>query len=225
VPHPGELVTLDASQERAMALFLARSNVALLGRAGCGKSEVMRRMIMAARSKWGNECVAVGALSGSAALVIGGQTLHSLFGMNTRPLSREAWLRETLSRPQVVKRFNALRVLIMDEVCTLSSQLFTRFGYVMRRVGPPHMQHLPFGGCQVVGTFFVCLCPCVIVEADFPDLYVYTKRLYRALSTVTTNAHGLTSMFLYLPDHMDCSLVNVTEHQLPATLCRSYRSR
>jgi len=144
-------VALDPCQERAHVLYLSGSNVALLRRAGCGKSEVMRRMVSASRLTWGSERVAVVTLSGAAALVIGGQTLHSLFGMDTRPLSKEGWLRETLLSPNVVRRLNALRVMFIDEVCTLPSSLFTRVAFVMRRVAPAHFQHLPFAGCQLVG--------------------------------------------------------------------------
>jgi len=147
----GAAITLDASQQRAVELFESRSNVALFGRAGCGKSEVLRRMVASAVASYGREAIAITALAGSVAFIIGGQTLHSLFSMDTRPLSREAWLRETLRRPDVCRRLNQLRVVFVDEVCTVSSSLFSRLAYVMRRVAPPHMQHLPFGGCQLVG--------------------------------------------------------------------------
>jgi len=150
--HDEDRWALDASQQRALSLFETGGNVALLGRAGCGKSVVMRRMVSKAIEKHGREAVAVTALSGSAAQILSGQTLHSLFGMDTRPLSREAWLRETLRRPEVCRRLSRLRVLFIDEVCTVPSSLFSRLGYVMRRVAPPHMQHLPFAGCQLVCT-------------------------------------------------------------------------
>lgn len=134
-----------------MELFRSGANIALFGRAGCGKSEVMRRMVAEATARWGREGVAVSAFSGSAALAVGGLTLHSLFGMDTRPLSRDGWLAQILARPHVCTRLTGLRVLFIDEVCTLPSSLFVRLGYVMRRAAPPHVQHLPFGGCQIIG--------------------------------------------------------------------------
>lgn len=160
-PGPaGTPVTLDPTQQRALDHFQSGLNVALFGRAGSGKSEVLRRMIAAAYSKWSQDEVAVTALAGSAALVLGGQTLHSLFGMDTRPLSRGAWLRIILQRHAVCARLNALRVLFIDEICTVPSSLFDRLSYVMRRVGAPHMQHRPFSGCQVVGMLIIlCFCP------------------------------------------------------------------
>ncbi|KAK1857387.1 hypothetical protein I4F81_000552 [Pyropia yezoensis] len=69
VPAP-PLPPLDASQERAMELFRSGANIALFGRAGCGKSEVMRRMVAEATARWGREGVAVSAFSGSAALAV-----------------------------------------------------------------------------------------------------------------------------------------------------------
>jgi len=143
---------VDASRERAYAMALSGANGTFVCRAGIGKSEVMRRMITAARAKWGAEHVAVGALAGSAAFLIEGQTLHSLFGIDTRPLSSQAWLKETLGRPHVVSRLNAARVLFVDVVCTISSSLFMRMAFAIRRVAPSVLQHRPFVGCSVVGT-------------------------------------------------------------------------
>lgn len=157
---PDHLPTLDPAQQQALAHFESGSNVAMFGRGGCGKSEVLRRMVLSATARWGKEAVAVAALAGSAALLVGGQTLHSLFGMDPRPISREAWLRIILQRPGVCLRLNGLRVLFIDEVCTLPASLLGRLGYVMRRVAPPHLQHLPFGGCQVVGTLFLLVLYC-----------------------------------------------------------------
>jgi len=179
-------VTLDPCQERSHALYRSGSNAALLGRAGCGKSEVMRRMVSASRLTWGSERVAVVALSGAAALVIGGQTLHSLFGMDTRPLSKEGWLRETLLGPNVVCRLNALRVMFIDEVCTLPSSLFTRVAFVMRRVAPPHLQHLPFAGCQLVGksvSLYLMLCASLCV---FPSPLIAPASLGHHICLYTT---------------------------------------
>ncbi|OSX76518.1 hypothetical protein BU14_0188s0036 [Porphyra umbilicalis] len=178
--NPPALLALDPSQSRACALVLSGCNVALFGRAGSGKSEVMRRMISEAQARWGAEHVAVGSLSGSAALVIGGQTLHSLFGMDTRPLSREAWLREALRSPHVVWRLNSLRVLFIDEVCTISSSLFMKLAYVMRRVAPPHLQHLPFAGCQIVaGGDPLQIAPVKVTDTS-PDRMVFDCSAWRA---------------------------------------------
>lgn len=147
-PPPG----LDASQERALSLLRAGRSVALFGRAGSVKSEVMRHMVEEARERYGDEGVAIGALSRAAALIIGGQTLHSLFGMDIRPLSRDVWVNELNKRPQVCMRLNAMRVLFIDEVCTVPSSFLDKLGYVMRRLQAPFLHCRPFGGCQVEGT-------------------------------------------------------------------------
>lgn len=79
-------LSLDPMQQRALAQFYSGSNVAHFGQAGSGESEVRRRTLTSAMEKWGKDAVAVPALAGSAALLVGGQTLHSVFGMDTRPL-------------------------------------------------------------------------------------------------------------------------------------------
>lgn len=134
-----------------MELVPSSANVVLLDRAGCRKGGVMRRLRSETIGRWGREKVALSAFSGCAALVVGGQPLHYLLGMDKRPPSRDGRLAQILARPQVCTRLNGVRVLFIDEVRILSSSLFVRLGYVMRRVAPPHLQHLPFGGCQIIG--------------------------------------------------------------------------
>lgn len=146
-------VTLDNAQEEAMAHFANGLNVAVLGSAGSGKSVLLRAIIARAVERWGAESVAVVAVSGSAAIGIGGQTIHSLFGWDVRPLSQQRWLELTRKRLNLCARLSSIRVLIVDEGPTMCSSLFARMAYVMRHVAPAHLQGMPFGGCQVVCTF------------------------------------------------------------------------
>lgn len=83
-------IILDEAQELALSRFSSGTKVAVFGRAGFGKSEVVRRSVTAGIVRWGQNSVAVAALAAAVVLTIGGQSLHSLFGMDTRPLSREA---------------------------------------------------------------------------------------------------------------------------------------
>eukprot|EP00168_Porphyra_purpurea_P001789 TRINITY_DN1210_c0_g1_i1.p2 TRINITY_DN1210_c0_g1~~TRINITY_DN1210_c0_g1_i1.p2 ORF type:complete len:306 (-),score=31.95 TRINITY_DN1210_c0_g1_i1:2355-3272(-) len=100
--------------------------------------------------------------------------------MDTRPSSREAWLRETLRRPAVCRRLNQLRVLFIDEVCTVSSSIFSRLSCVMRRVPPPHMQHLPFAGCQLVAAGDTLQIVPVGVSDTFVDRMVFDWAAWRS---------------------------------------------
>jgi len=58
-----------------------RKNIFFTGAAGTGKSFLLKRIIAALRSHYGREKVAVTALTGIAAVNIGGTTLHSFSGI------------------------------------------------------------------------------------------------------------------------------------------------
>lgn len=118
-------------------------------------------MVLSGTSRWGKDTVEVAALAGSAALVIGGQTLHSLFGMDTRPLSCEAWLRINLERPGVCKRLIRLRVLFIDELCTMPASLFRLLGYVIRALRHPTSITCHLGAVSWLVRFTsFCRCHC-----------------------------------------------------------------
>lgn len=150
---PSMDIALDATQRQAVQLFEEGFNVAILGRAGSGKSVLLLDLIARAREKWGDWAVAVVALSGSAAVGVNGQTIHSLCGWDVRPLSRQRWLAETTKRQDICLRMNRLRVLFVDEVATMPASLFARLALIMRRVAAPELQGVPFGACQIVCTF------------------------------------------------------------------------
>ncbi|OSX79359.1 hypothetical protein BU14_0079s0002 [Porphyra umbilicalis] len=142
---------LDAAQERAMSMFESGLNVALLGRAGSEKSVVLREMVRRAVGRWGVAgAVAVTALSGSAAVSVGGQTVHSLFGWDVRPMSKQDALELVRNRPRMFDKLNRIRVLFVDVAPTMSASLFSEMAHVMRHVAPANLQGLPFGDCQLI---------------------------------------------------------------------------
>lgn len=141
---------LDASQARALSTFLRGLNVSILDRAESGKSVLLKMMIASAVQRWPGGAVAVVALSGSEALGVEGQPIHSLLGWDARPLTKQRCLAETLDRKDVRACLNRLRVLFTDEAATMASSLVSRMAYIMRRVAPEDLQGLPFGCCQDV---------------------------------------------------------------------------
>jgi len=159
-------VTLDDKQQRALSFFVRGLNVAVLGSAGSGKSVLLRAIIKHAVDRWGANAVAVVAPAGSAAVAVGGQTIHSLFGWDVRPLNQQRWLVHTQARPGLCSRLRSIRVLVVDEAPTMPSSVFSRMAFVMRHVAPVHLQGLPLGGRQVVCMFlFYALQGCVQIDS------------------------------------------------------------
>jgi len=71
-------ILLDTQQSLAVRLVLARTNVALVGPAGCGKSVVLRALVDAGRRRFGHDSVLVLAWAGSATQLVGGLTVSSV---------------------------------------------------------------------------------------------------------------------------------------------------
>jgi len=186
---------LDAAQERAMSMFESGLNVALLGRAGSEKSVVLREMVRRAVGRWGVAgAVAVTALSGSAAVSVGGQTVHSLFGWDVRPMSKQDALELVRNRPRMFDKLNRIRVLFVDVAPTMSASLFSGMAHVMRHVAPANLQGLPFGDCQLICTFIFLLMLCSRLRCK-PGVY---------------NRRTLLPPFLCLPCALaDCSGWNI----------------
>ena len=150
-----ELEGLNEQQSRALQALLSGDNVFLTGPPGTGKSHVLRRGVPALRSR-GLE-VAVTSLTGSAALLVGGRTLHSVLGLGLGRQPAAKIVRNLQKRrAPALPCMRAMDVLVIDEVSMLSRELFELADEVMRRV---LHRHEPFGGVQVVLVGDFCQLP------------------------------------------------------------------
>ena len=140
------------------------------GRAGTGKSTVLRQLAAAQ----GNKCVVL-APTGLAALNAGGQTIHSFFRFPLKPLTARdiqggKWL-------QVAKKLN---MLIIDEISMVRADVVDGIDVAMRMAKG---NDLPFGGVRVVmfGDPFQ-LPPIVSKEqaGAFGDLWYETPHFFDA---------------------------------------------
>jgi len=144
---------LDDMQQQVWEKYLAKKNVALFGRAGCGKSTVMMRAINHARRDHGEDRVGVLAWTNHAAGLIGGQTLHKFLRVGPAPLPKESVLQMVQKNSAAKYRIKNVRVMFIDEVSTIASRWFAVLENVVRQLAVPYMQALPWGGCQVIGTY------------------------------------------------------------------------
>lgn len=110
----------------------------ITGKAGTGKSTLLRYFKAITKKK-----VVVLAPTGIAALNIGGQTIHSFFGLPPRPLNREE------IKPRKNHRlYKAVDTIIIDEVSMVRADLMDTIDYFMRINGRD--RYKPFGGAQVL---------------------------------------------------------------------------
>lgn len=155
---------LDDSQHVAWQTFLDNKNVAVFGRAGCGKSAFLRHCIRHAERVHGANRVSVLAWTTHAAGLIGGETLHKFLRVGIAELSKEVILTMVRRNIHVRDRVKNTKVLIIDELPQISTRWLGILEYVVRQLAVLHKQALPWGGCQILGklacpvlrVFFVC---------------------------------------------------------------------
>ncbi|MEX0917336.1 MAG: helix-turn-helix domain-containing protein [Candidatus Paceibacterota bacterium] len=138
-------------QTQALDILKAGRNVYLTGSAGSGKTHTIRKYVEYLKERG----VAVGltASTGIAATHFGGVTIHSWSGIGVRGSLSPYEIEELIQKEYLWKRFDAVQVIIIDEVSMLTPELFDSFEALCRAMKGSLE---PFGGMQVVlsGDFF-----------------------------------------------------------------------
>ena len=167
------------TQESALYTLQTGQNVFLTGSPGTGKTFVINQYIDYLK-KHGIES-AITAPTGIAASHIGGQTLHSFFGLGIRE-SLTAYDIENLSEKKPLwDRIKNLKVLIIDEVSMVSPEIFYAIDQILKTF---KFSDKPFGGVQVilVGDFFQ-LPP---ISRSNPDIrFIFQTTLWTDLNLAT----------------------------------------
>ncbi len=164
-PGPEESVELNAEFQRALHLLeRTRRHVLVTGRAGTGKSTLLRYFLRRTRKK-----AVVLAPTGVAAVNVGGQTIHSFFGF--RPDVTPDQVSRVLLPEDRENLYRHLELVVVDEVSMVRADLLDCVDRFLRLHGP--RRNRPFGGVQM---------------AFFGDLYqlppVVTGAERKALATV-----------------------------------------
>lgn len=148
---------LSPSQQKALDLALSGQSFFFTGRAGSGKSVVLKYMSDRLNEKYDNEGVYLTATTGIAACAIEGTTLHHFAGLG---IDINTWTSEELikklrkrSMQSITNRWKIAKVLFIDEVSMLDPLIFEKMDRIAREI---RSNRLPFGGIQVIltGDFF-----------------------------------------------------------------------
>jgi ATP-dependent DNA helicase PIF1 len=134
---------LTACQERASLILAGTANVFITGGAGSGKSFLVRHFLAGKDVRE----FPVLASTGAAAVLVGGRTFHSFFGLGILEGGVEATVEKAAKNRQVVRRLKKIKGFIVDEVSMLSGATLRAAEVISRRV---RSSDLPWGGLRVV---------------------------------------------------------------------------
>lgn len=197
-------LTITPEIERAMELLESGSHLFLTGKAGTGKSTLIRHFLATTERR-----VVVAAPTGIAALNVDGYTIHRLFGF--RPTTTLADVRSGTYRPgRFTRAIRGLQTLVIDEASMVRADVFDMVEAALRRFGPREGE--PFGGVQVVLVGDLLQLPPIVGdrESEFFRTHYETEYVYsaHAFDRDAFPTVALTTVFRQLGDDRLAALLN-----------------
>jgi hypothetical protein len=200
---PGEIVLTDEFKH-ALALLAEGEHLFLTGKAGTGKSTLIRRFMAETERN-----VVVVAPTGIAALNVDGYTIHRLFGFRTTTTLHD--VRDGGYRPgRFTKTLASLDTLIIDEASMVRADVFDMLAAALERFGPSAGQ--PFGGVQIVLVGDLYQLPPVVTESEanffsttYATPYFFSANTFRRDDFPTV---ALTTVFRQLGDDRMTAILN-----------------
>lgn len=135
--------TLTTCQEKALDILQREGNIFLTGAAGTGKSFLLSRYL---RDK-PSDAFPIVASTGAAAVLIGGRTFHSFFGLGIMEGGLEATVARALKSRKLVQRLLSASCVIIDEVSMLSGATLMAAEMIARKV---RNIDLPWGNLRII---------------------------------------------------------------------------
>ena len=203
VPAPREIVLTDEFRQ-ALALLAGGKHLFLTGKAGTGKSTLIRRFMADT-----DRNVVVVAPTGIAALNVDGYTIHRLFGFRTTTTLHD--VRGGGYRPgRFTKTLASLDTLIIDEASMVRADVFDMLASALERFGPAPGQ--PFGGVQIVLVGDLYQLPPVVTDGEaaffsttYETPYFFSANSFRRDDFPTV---ALTTVFRQLGDDRMTAILN-----------------
>lgn len=132
-------------QKQALNVMMGGASVFLTGAPGAGKTYVLNQFV--GRAQRAGKRLAVTASTGIAASHIGGTTIHSWSGLGILDQLAPEDLKRLGGSERLVKRYNSVDILVIDEVSMLHGQRLDMVNAVAKLL---RGNDAPFGGLQVI---------------------------------------------------------------------------
>lgn len=138
-----ENLTLSAEQKLALDTLRSGENVFLTGGAGVGKSTVIKELIEDLSPKE----MPVLASTGAAAVLMGGRTFHSFFGIGIMEGGPSATFDRAAKNSKLMKRLSQVEGAIIDEISMIPGQALD---VAERLAAKARGSDLPWGGMRMI---------------------------------------------------------------------------
>lgn len=158
-PHPAVLTTC---QSKGLDILEREGNVFLTGAAGTGKSFLLQQYLAGKPT----DSFPVVASTGAAAVLVGGRTFHSFFGLGILEGGPDAAVARALRSGRLVSRLHRACCVIIDEVSMLSGATLKAAETVARRA---RRRNEPWGGLRIISVGDFAQLPPVTPENTAKD--------------------------------------------------------
>lgn len=128
-------------QNLALKALASPNNVFLTGGAGTGKSTVIQEFMKTMENG------AVLASTGTAAILLGGRTFHSFFGLGIMEGGSENVIARALKHRGIVQRLKKTKTILIDEISMIGGEEFQTAEKIARRA---RANPAPWGGMRIV---------------------------------------------------------------------------
>lgn len=134
---------LNEEQSQALELLQSGENVFITGGAGSGKSYLLKAFTRDLDPKQ----MPILASTGAAAVLLGGRTFHSFFGLGIMEGGANATLERVSNEPRILKRLAQVEGFILDEVSMIPKSAL-EVAESLARIA--RNSSLPWGGLRVI---------------------------------------------------------------------------
>ena len=145
------MAELNANQQSFIDVAMLGHNIALLGKAGTGKTYVLNRVISLLKSC--KRLLVTSSTGMSSLLFDDAKTLHSFAGIGICREGKEEILKRIEERKDKLTSWSPLEVLVIDQGAQISKRVFETIEFIARSI---RRNSFPFGGLQIIfsGDFF-----------------------------------------------------------------------
>ncbi len=143
---------LTPDQQQALDLIRQGHNLFLTGPAGSGKSFVLKTFA----SDQDPKSFPILSSTGASAVLIGGRTVHSFFGLGILEGGPARAIERSLQDRRVVRRIKKVKGFVIDEISMISGEVLQVIERICRMVME---KEEPWGGLQVIAVGDFCQLP------------------------------------------------------------------